>query len=176
MQTLRFYIFSALTFAVSSAVAEEELSWRFIPGDGFGAAILTNCSECDYIEMVVNCAEGSGEVEMAIVIDVENGNPGEPRNVTFLFGDGAIDRPSVLVANELDGTTEPSVMLSADDELLEQIRLFVPEPQTAASEAQKKAAASSMEVLVENGPAKVFSLNNAGEALAEFIPVCRKGG
>jgi len=161
MHALRYCLVVVSAFAASAAVAEEPMTWRFLPGDGFAAAILTNCDECDYIEMVVNCAEGSGEVEAAIAIHVDNGNPGETRNVTFLFGDGAIDRKAVLVANEMDVTTEPSVNLAADDEILT---------------LMQQQDMQSLEVLVENGPSKTVSLSGAAEALAQFLPLCGKGG
>ena len=178
MQFVRLFSLAASMIAAPAFAQDEPSSWRFAPGDGYAAAVLTNCDECDYIEMIVQCEQGSGTVDLTVALDVEDGSPGDERGITFMFGDGAIDHRAVLVANEMDATTEPSVTLAADDELLVQMRDYVAEPQIAVSDAEKKAIAeaTSMEVMVELGPNKTVSLKGAHDALGQLLPLCQKGG
>lgn len=167
-------ILAVSMMAASPVRADEPLRWTFYPGDGAGAAVLSNCSECDYAEVTVSCEQGTGEMQIAVAIDVPGAHADETRELTFMFGEAGVPASATLYANELEGTIEPIAIVPPDHPVLKELATYIAVPDIAVSDEEKKRIAenSSFEVIVENGPAKTFPLRGAQAAMWELQAFC----
>lgn len=133
-----------------------ELKWHFHAAGKVGQAFLSDCINCDGAMFTAVCRKGRS-VTVIPVMDVKDGTVGQRRNVTFLFGDGAIDVESVLVENLIDDTVEPEIRIPIAHEIFDHMRTF-----------------KRVEVKVDRGPTLVVPLQGAGDVIGKLQAFCGK--
>ncbi|MDA7948428.1 MAG: hypothetical protein MPJ78_13260 [Hyphomicrobiaceae bacterium] len=148
----------SLLFAglIISPAFAAELKWTFHAAGDVGQAFLSDCVNCDGAMFTAVCRKGRS-VTVIPVMDVKGGAVGEKRNVTFLFGDGAVEVESVLVENLIDDTVEPEIKIPSNHEIFDHMRTF-----------------KSVEVMVDRGPNLVVPLKGASEVIGKLQAFCRK--
>ncbi len=146
---------TGLIACIGTVTMAAELKWHFYASEDVAQAFFSDCTNCDGARFSAVCTKGQ-TVTLIPTMNVKGGKAGETRNVTFLFGDGAVDVKGELVANDMDGTIEPEVAIPIDHEILQHMRNF-----------------ESVEVMVDRGPALVVSLKGADTVISKLQAYCR---
>lgn len=145
------------TFLISASCATvmaDELRWHFRIFESTAQTFLSDCTDCDGAVFSAICTKGEA-ITLIPQMNVEGGKAGERRNVTFLFGDGAVDVRGELVANEIDDTIEPVITVRTDHEILQLMQEF-----------------ERVEIMVHSGPSVVISLTGTSSVFGKLRSFC----